>query len=255
MTSPEDQPEHWPPRRSPNRDPQVRYSWRRLAVLVALFALGGFVLASMAPAEHWDTLRSLYAFRYLLLLVFVILGLASTRQRLSAMALQLGAWSLIMIMLVAGYGYRAELQDVAQRLTARLTAELMPAQGVETTPGIVRFGRAMDGQFWINAKVDGENLRFLLDTGASGVVLSLEDAEKLGYDPDRLAFTQQADTANGTTREAPILLNETTIGSIRFTRVPATVTAGGLHNSLLGMHLLERLSSLEIRKDTLTIRE
>lgn len=255
MTSPEHQPEPWPARRSPERDRRPRHAWRRLAMLIAFFALGGFVVVSVAPAEHWDRLRWLYAFRYLLLLVFVILGLASTRRRLSTIMLQLGAWAAIMITLVAGYGYRVELQDIAQRLSARLTAELMPAQGIETTPGIVRFGRAMDGQFWINAKVDGQVLRFLLDTGASGVVLSLEDAERLGYDPDRLAFTREADTANGTTREAPILLNEITIGSIRFTRVPATVTAGGLRNSLLGMHLLERLSSLEIRKDTLTIRE
>jgi aspartyl protease family protein len=251
MTSPENQPERWPERQAQTRRRGARYSWRRLALLVALFALGGFVLASLAPAEHWSVLRSAYGFRYGLLLVFVILALASTRRRLSTIVLQLGAWALIMLVLVAGYGYRAELQDLA----GRLTAELMPAQGVETTPGMVRFGRALDGQFWINAKVDGENLRFLVDTGASGVVLTLADAERLGYDPERLAFTQQADTANGTTREAPILLDEIRIGSIRFTRVPATVTSGDLHNSLLGMHLLERLSSLEIRKDTLTIRE
>ncbi|MEI9984149.1 MAG: TIGR02281 family clan AA aspartic protease [Aliidongia sp.] len=134
-------------------------------------------------------------------------------------------------------------------------AELMPAHGIERTPGVVSFARSGDGQFWVDAQVDGQRVRFLVDTGASDVVLSSTDAERLGYNLDRLSFNLEADTANGRIREAPVVLGQLSIGSIHFEHVRASISAGGLRDSLLGMRLLERLSSVEIRRDMLTIRE
>jgi aspartyl protease family protein len=224
---------------------------RRLLIICAIVALGLFCLVSFFSSRHWDGFESVYAARYGLVLLFIALSLAAARKRLTAIAVELLTWLVVMLVLVAGYSYRYELQDLAHRVRA----ELVPARGTETAPGVVSFTRGSDGQFWIDAQVDGRPVRFLVDTGASGVVLSLADAARIGYSADRLAFTQTADTANGRTREAPVVLDQVKIGSIRFERVPASVSAGGLRDSLLGMHLLERLSSIEIRKDTLTIRE
>jgi aspartyl protease family protein len=224
---------------------------RRVLAIGAVLALGLFGLMSVLPLHEWSGIERVYAARYGLLLVFVILGLAAARKRLSVIAGELLIWLLVMFVLIAGYGYRFELQDLAHHLTS----ELVPARGTETAPGVVSFRRALDGQFWIEAQIHGKPVRFLVDTGASGVVLSATDAARLGFTPDRLAFSQTAETANGRIKEAPIVLDEIRIGSIRFDRVPASVSAGGLRDSLLGMHLLERLSSIEIRGDRLTIRE
>ena len=137
----------------------------------------------------------------------------------------------------------------------RAGGELVPARGNETAPGVVSFRRGLDGQFWIEARVDGTPVRFLVDTGASDVVISRADAVRLGYTADRLSFTQEAETANGRVHEAPVVLNELRIGSIRMDHVPASVNAGPARESLLGMRVLDRLSSVEIRKDTLTLHE
>jgi aspartyl protease family protein len=224
---------------------------RRLLIIGAVTALALFGLMSLLPPRDRGGFEAAYAGRYALLLVFVVFSLAAARKRLALIAAELLTWAAVMLVLIAGYSYRFELQDLAHRVTA----ELVPTQGRETAPGVVSFPRALDGQFWIDAQVDGRPVRFLLDTGASGVVLSPADAARLGFTPDRLSFSQSADTANGRIREAPVVLGEIRIGSIRFDRVPASVSAGGLRDSLLGMHLLERLSSIEIRKDMLTIRE
>jgi aspartyl protease family protein len=234
----------------PSESAAARFG-RRLLILCALLALALFILVSFFPSSRWDDYDGPYALRYGLILIFVALGLAASRRRLSVMAAELGLWLIIMLGLVAGYSYRYELQDLA----LGVKAQLLPSSGTERSPGVVSFNRAADGQFWIEAKVDGVSIRFLVDTGATDVVLSSADAARLGYDPDRLTFSREADTANGRTREAPITIGRLSIGSIHFEHVPAAVTAGGLRSSLLGMGLLERLSGVEIRRDTLTIRE
>jgi aspartyl protease family protein len=209
------------------------------------------MLVSFFPSARWDQYDAPYAARYGLILLFLCTGLAASQRRLSAMAADLGIWFVIMLVLVGGYSYRFELQDMARAATS----QLVPSRGVERSPGVVSFNRAHDGQFWIDAEIDGTAVRFLVDTGATDVVLSRADAERLGYNVDRLTFSREADTANGRTVEAPVTLGQLSIGSIRFEHVPAAISRGGLRSSLLGMKLLERLSGVEIRHDTLTIRE
>jgi aspartyl protease family protein len=236
---------------SPDPGPDPSRFGRRLLILCAVAALGLFVLLSALPVPGWDSYETAYAARYGLLLVFFALSLAAARKRLAVIAVELGVWFTAMLVLVVGYGYRFELQDLA----VRARAELLPARASETAPGVVTFRRGYDGQFWVDARVDGTNVRFLVDTGASDVVLSREDASRIGYAADRLVYTREAQTANGKVREAPVVVNELQIGSIRLQHVPASVNAGLARESLLGMRVLDRLSSVEIRKDTLTLRE
>ena len=102
-------------------------------------------------------------------------------------------WAGSGLVLIVGYGYRTELMS----LWARTLAELMPGWAIEIPAGsaIVRAGE--DSNFRIDATLDGPRVRFLLDTGASMVVLKRRDAVKLGFDLDKPAFTQKTQTATG----------------------------------------------------------
>ncbi|HVJ54989.1 MAG TPA: TIGR02281 family clan AA aspartic protease [Aliidongia sp.] len=223
---------------------------RRFFVLAAIGTLLLFCIVSLAPPRQWDGIDQMILIRYALIAFIVVLLLAASQKSLPRIAGELGLWFTLMLVLVAGYSYRFELRAIGDRITA----ELLPSRG-QGAPGAVSFTRAQDQHFWIDAVVDGEPVHFLVDTGASGVVLSRADAERLGFRWNRLAFTQIFETANGTTRGAPVELRQIRIGSIRFDHVGATVNEGELKQSLLGMRLLERLGSIEIRNDTLTIRE
>ena len=234
-----------------DRPPHSPRFGQRLLLIGAVLALLLFAVSALAPPRAGSDWEAAYGARYVLVLAFIVLGLAAARQSLSVIASQLLICFAIMVVLVGGYSYRGELQEVV----LRLSGELVPARGTETAPGVVSFRRAGDGQFWIEGEVDGQRLRFLLDTGSSGVVLSRRDAERLGYDLSRLSFDLDVETANGRTHEAAVTLDQLRIGSLHFTSVPAAVNAGGLRDSLLGMRLLERLGSIEIRKDVLTIRQ
>jgi aspartyl protease family protein len=110
------------------------------------------------------------------------------------------------------------------------------------------------GHFVIDAVVDGENLRFLMDTGASTLVLSRDDAQRLGIDSSRLEFSESYQTANGVALGAPVVLREFRIGSFSLHDVRATVMAQPMPISLLGMNVLSRFAGHEVEGNRLVLR-
>lgn len=108
------------------------------------------------------------------------------------------------------------------------------------------------GHVVIDAAVNGVPIRMLVDTGASLVTLTPEDARAAGIDPDHLIFNARANTANGAARMAPVTLREIRIDQLSVYDVPAAVLEN-LNVSLLGMSFLAQLQSYEMRDGRLTI--
>ncbi len=108
------------------------------------------------------------------------------------------------------------------------------------------------GHVALTAMVNGTPVRFLVDTGASRVTLTTEDARAAGVDHGALVFNQRSQTANGLSREAPVTLREIRIDRLSLDNVSAAVNEN-LTVSLLGMSFLRRLKSFEMRDGLLTI--
>ena len=108
------------------------------------------------------------------------------------------------------------------------------------------------GHVVLDAVVNGASMRFLVDTGASLVTLTLADARAAGLTPGELVFNRRASTANGPVRMAPVTLREIRLGQLSIGEVPAAVIEN-LNVSLLGMSFLARLQSYEMRGGKLTI--
>jgi aspartyl protease family protein len=108
------------------------------------------------------------------------------------------------------------------------------------------------GHVVIEAAVNGAPVRFLVDTGASLVTLTLDDARAAGISPRELVFSHRVNTANGSVRMAPIILREIRIDQFSVYDVKAAVLEN-LNTSLLGMSFLGQLQSYEMRDGKLTI--
>ena len=108
------------------------------------------------------------------------------------------------------------------------------------------------GHVALTAMVNGAPIRFLVDTGASRVTLTADDARVAGIGRSELTFNQQSQTANGLAREAPVTLREIRIEQLSIDNVPAAIN-DNLKVSLLGMSFLKRLKSFEMRDGALTI--
>jgi aspartyl protease family protein len=116
---------------------------------------------------------------------------------------------------------------------------------------VLRAGR--HGHFMVDAEVDGTTVKFLVDTGASSIFLTPDDAASLGWPRQRLTFSERYDTANGEIRAAPVTLRSIRIGQLEFYDLPASVgeAPGGV--SLLGMTFLRRFESYQVRGDRLIL--
>ncbi|WP_350333678.1 retropepsin-like aspartic protease family protein [Coralliovum pocilloporae] len=183
-------------------------------------------------------------------------GLFSGRVAISDHIKNFLHWVGIFLVIVAAYAYRFELQAIAARTIAALApgSELAQSLSVETGDGVTIF-RSVDGQFHVDTRVDGVPVSMLVDTGASSVVLSYEDAEAIGIDMDRLVFSLPVATANGRAEAAITRIGHLAIGPIGRYRIDALVAKqGALGTSLLGMSFLSQLSGWEVEGDRLTLR-
>ena len=124
------------------------------------------------------------------------------RERFSQAVTAALLWVVVGLVLVIGYSYRFELGNVADRVMA----ELIPGH-VISHGRTVEVARTNAGDFDISAQINGTRVPMVLDTGASSVVLTSDDAKAAGLPLELLNYTVSIDTANGRTRAAPVTLD------------------------------------------------
>lgn len=134
---------------------------------------------------------------------------------------------------------------------AAAEASLRGPQGSASEPA--RLIKTADGHFWADGAVDGGTVHFLVDTGASSVFLTQEDARRLGLDPSNLLYNQMVRTVGGDSLAARVKLDSLSVDGVRVANVDALVIGRGLPASLLGMSYLGRLSRFEATPSTLIL--
>ena len=165
-------------------------------------------------------------------------------------------WAGLALILVGVYSLRDDLVPFAYRIAGELVPGM--AISVQTEPGdsnAVRIRRQGDGHFVARTHVNGVAVPMVVDTGAATIVLSSQDAQKIGIDTAGLRYTVPVRTANGLTHSARMRLNQVEVGALGLSNVDALIAQpGDLHQSLLGMSFLSRLRSYEFSGDFLTLR-
>ena len=185
----------------------------------------------------------------------IAVGLVGSRRHMSQVLRDLAYWLLLILILMTGYQYRFELQDVA----SRVSAGLVPGSPMSVSSDgrmAVMIDRSRNGHFEARVDMNGATVRTLVDTGASVTVLTFADAGRIGINVERLAFTTPVMTANGRANAARATVDVMSLGGIERRRVPVMVAeAGRLEQSLLGMQFLSSLSSFEMRGSRLILTD
>jgi aspartyl protease family protein len=125
---------------------------------------------------------------------------------------------------------------------------------VSATGGPAQVLKGADGHYWADALIEGRAVRVMVDTGASVVALTRDDAARLGLKLEPADFSGTVITASGPVRAAPVELQAVAVAGARVDRVEALVVEAGLPHSLLGMSYLGRLSSFSATPAELTLR-
>lgn len=240
---------------------------KRLLLLAALPALAGalgLILLRLISWPLWSNVDPVLGLGYdiliLVLLAFALLGSAFAGQ--GARHRNLLGWGSVVLSFAViamvdrdydAWQYREIWGEASAETSAASVDGTLSGTGNARSDTII-LERRFDGHYYIDVGINGTTAEFLVDTGASGVAITVADARRAGVRIDRLNFDITVSTAAGTTQAAGVIIPELTLpGGHRFTDVPALVLRGG-DRSLLGMQVLEEFSSVEIRQDRLVLR-
>ncbi len=171
---------------------------------------------------------------YLLMAIMLVAGsLMSRREKFAKMATMALAWVAIFGAGFILFTFRDDLGFVAQRLKAEATGEPV-VEGEE-----VRIPMAIDGHFWVNAKLNGQKIKFLVDSGATMTTIGRDTAAEAGIlVSDRR--NQVVRTGNGILRVATARADSLSIGPIERNDVGLHV-ADHEDLNVLGMNYLSSL--------------
>ncbi|MEO0389710.1 MAG: TIGR02281 family clan AA aspartic protease [Pseudomonadota bacterium] len=177
---------------------------------------------------------------YLSILLVGLLGWYVVRRRMNwgRSAQHAAVWVFIFVGMTAAIGL---WQDISRPFAASVQGDSI------TVP------RSPDGHYYLTLEVNEVPVRFVVDTGASQIVLTQADAARIGLDPSQLTYVGRAATANGVVETAPVRLDSIALGPVRDTNVPAVVNGGDMFGSLLGMGYLDRWGSVQISSGQMTL--
>ena len=128
-----------------------------------------------------------------------------------------------------------------------------PAVAADGAPHETVLERERNGHFYVHAKVNGQLVRFLVDTGASGVALTVEDAQRVGIPFDPSEFEYVGEGASGPIRGKLVTLDEVDVDGKKVANVRGAILEGS-ELSLLGQSYLSRMGEVQMRGDYMVLR-
>jgi aspartyl protease family protein len=182
---------------------------------------------------------------------------AGTRQ---AVGMATG-WLALVCATTVSVVYFTEIKSAARFALGIESPDLPAIRKAEPARGAaagrtVQIKAGAHGHYVATAEINGRPIDVLVDSGASIVALTYDDARRAGVYVRDSDYTQRVSTANGVARVAPVTLDRVSIGDITVRNVPAAVgEPGSLATSLLGMSFLGRLQRVDMRAGTLVLQE
>lgn len=167
---------------------------------------------------------------------------AQNRQSLNKTLQHAAVWGLIFVGTIAAVGLWGDIRQTVN-----------PQQLVMSESGRIEVPRGPDGHYYLTLEINNAPVRFVVDTGATGMVLTKQDAQRVGLTENDLIFYSEAMTANGPVRTAPVWLEDVALGPFHDRNVRAFVNEGDMTKSLLGMEYLNRYARIEIASGRLIL--
>ena len=225
---------------------------RNFVYLIVFFVFLGWLLYILDSKYSYvlDQEESIISvLQTVVILVIVGLGLLHRKINIMRFAKEVIIWLGILLFFISGYSYQYELSIFANRVLGNI----FPSLGRTNPDGSVTFYANEAGHFSVSAKINGVTVNFLLDTGATNVVLSPIDARRIGIDTKSLQYTIPTSTANGISYAAAYNFSLIKVGAIKVYNVEGSISSGGLDTSLLGMSFLGKLRSFKVSNGSITL--
>ncbi len=229
-------------------------------ICMAILAIG--VIAAIAIGDSGslgglsgDGIASMAAL-LALLMCFGGAMLSRSDSRPSRLARDLVIWLGLILLLVAGYSLRDKIGfgGSSRPEPPGRSSSLVPVPPSSPTKASIRIRKRHDGRFGTRARVDGAPVQFLIDPGATTVMLTSADARAAGIRVSDADYTTAIATAGGVTKAASVRVKSIAIGPVTISNIEALVAQpGSLSESLLGMNFIQRLDTFKMTNRHVTL--
>jgi aspartyl protease family protein len=188
---------------------------------------------------------------YLSLLLVLLVSSVVFKSHIKASDLlkQVAGWAIIILVILIAYSFRYDIYSIKDRVKA----ELFPSKIMQVSDRQIAISIANDGHFYADIEINQKPVRFMVDTGASDIVLNLSDAKRVGIDTKNLSSFRQYQTANGSIVSGMAKVDELKLAGIIFNDVTVSVNDSNMGTSLLGMSFLKRFKKYEFYQDRLVL--
>ena len=234
--------------------PIVTDQKRRLLIWIAFILGGGLALWELArlfPEAISSDFNQAALIRTIAFLLLVSSTVVFGRRFTAKEAFRnIALWCGVFAVLVLIYSFRDDLQRVGDRIRS----EIVPSYPVATGAHEITISASEGGGFFVDGEVNNAPAHFLIDTGATDIVLSPAAAARAGIDLAALNYTNRFETAHGEGWGASIVLSRLVVGPIELHDVKVSINKSPMDSSLLGLAFLKQLDSFEVRGGRLTLR-
>ena len=196
-------------------------------------------------SEDWSN----FIYLSFLLIYLVSSVIFKSHIKTSQLLKQFMGWVGIALISLILYSFRHEVKSIKNRIVA----ELFPSNIIQVSDSQIGVSISEDGHFYMDIKINNIPIKFLVDTGASNIILSLNDAKRIGINTNNLNYTRTYNTANGKVMGAIVNLSKIEVAGVTFKGIPATINNSDLNISLLGMSFLNRFKKYEFYQDKLIL--
>jgi aspartyl protease family protein len=190
------------------------------------------------------------SFIYLIgILVLVVSALMVRRIPIAQGLKMFAAWVLIFLAAFVAFTLKDDLISLGKRVITEARGEGEVVQKGEE----LRIRQSLDGHFWVTAKLNGENVRFLIDSGATTTSISVETAERAGIEP-RGVLPALVQTANGVVQVQRGRAERIEVGTIQRRNLAVHISEAFGPMNVLGMNFLSSLSGWGVEGKWLVLR-
>ncbi len=182
------------------------------------------------------------------LLVVVGSALLARRIPIGQAAKMALAWIAIFAVGLSIYAFRNDFKTFGNRVWLEISPPRTVIEG-ET----LRIRKSGDGHFWVDVSINGNEERFLVDSGATITALSVGAAQRSGVEPGG-GFPMVLNTANGAISADRASIDRLTVGTIRRDDMGVVIAEEFGGTNVLGMNFLSSLSSWSVEGDWLMLQ-
>lgn len=185
----------------------------------------------------------------LILIILLTIGLINQKITANKVIKYLLIWVLIASIAILAYSFRHNVSDIKDQVVT----DLFPSKAVNKNNRQLTISISQDNHFYIILKIKNKDIKFMIDTGASEVIIDKKIAHEIGFDLKNLYYDKVFYTANGQVSGASILFEEIDISGIKFRNISASISSAELPIPLLGMSFLKKFKKYEFYRDKLVL--